>query len=319
MRITKLAAICLAVSILITGCGLGNHADIPYDNPSTSYFFSMKDRYEDTFASNLCIVTDKENKEESSDFSAASTLIFDVTNQKVIFAKQVHEKLYPASITKIMTAFVVLKYADLSDTVTFSYNASHITEWGAKLCGFQEGDQMNLKDLLYAFLIYSGNDAGIALAEHIAGSVEAFADLMNQEAKALGATNSHFVNPHGLHDDEHYTTTYDIYLIFNALIKNDLFLDMIHSKSINVNYTTAKQETKSADFYSTNRYLVGKAKAPEGITVIGGKTGTTQKAGSCLVLYSQDSAENDYISVVFRATDGNALFDQMTGLLKLIP
>ncbi|MEG2441092.1 MAG: D-alanyl-D-alanine carboxypeptidase, partial [Acetivibrio sp.] len=231
----------------------------------------------------------------------------------------VYKRLYPASITKIMTAYVAFKYADLHDTVTFSYDASHITEWGASLCGFAEGDQVNMQDLLTAFLVCSGNDAGIAIAEHISGSVDEFAKLMNKEAKALGATQSHFVNPHGLHDEKHYTTPYDIYLIFNALIKNENFINIIHTKDIEVTYSSKSGEIKSKTFTSTNRYLCGKEVPPEGVTVIGGKTGTTFKAGSCLVLYSKGSNEHDYISIVFKAENGDRLFYQMTELLKLIP
>ena len=117
-----------------------------------------------------------------------------------------------------MTALVVLKKGELTDSVTVSYNASHIPVAGAKVCGFEEGDVITMDALLHCLLIYSGNDAGIAIAEHMSGSEENFVRIMNSEAKRIGASHTNFVNSHGLHDDNHYTTAYDMYLIFNELI-----------------------------------------------------------------------------------------------------
>lgn len=301
----------------LNGCRGNNPADIDYSNENTAFGYTAET--ETLFSEDLCVPTAEELKGNDSTITAKSSLIFDVTKQSILYADNIYQKLYPASITKIMTAYVALKYGNLDDTVTVGYNASHITEWGAKLCGFNEGDTIKLRDLLHAFLVYSGNDAGVAIAEHISGSVEDFADLMNQEANALGATHSHFVNPHGLHDDDHYTTAYDIYLIFNELIKNQEFTDIIHSKDVTVTYTLADGTKTTKTFANTNRYLTGKEEAPDGVTVIGGKTGTTSKAGSCLVLYSEDETGDDYISIVFKAENGDSLFYQMSELLQMIP
>ena len=145
-----------------------------------------------------------------------------------------------------------------------------------------------MRDLLYSFLVFSGNDAGVAIAEHVGGSVEKFVDMMNDEVKDLGAIDSHFVNPHGLHDDKHYTTVYDLYLVFHELLQYDTFMDIINQPNYKAKYTDKDGKKHTKYFKTTDRYLIGTATAPKGVKVIGGKTGTTQKAGSCLILYSKD-------------------------------
>lgn len=317
MRHKILAGSMIIFALGISGCSFSGGPDIGYQGSSP--VLELSSFTQDTFAGSLCVVPVSEAKNKDSQFSASSTLIFDVTSQEILHADNIYKKLYPASVTKIMTAYVALKYGNLDDTVTFSYDAAHITEWGAKLCGFKEGDQVNLGELLHAFLLFSGNDAGIAIAEHISGSVKEFAGLMNEEAQKLGATGSHFVNPHGLHDDKHYTTTYDVYLIFNELIKNPAFVEIINAKSCTVKYKDKDKKSHTVTYENTNRYINGKMDAPKGVTVIGGKTGTTNKAGSCLVLYSQGKNEHDYISVVFHADTGDSLFAQMSSLLEMIP
>lgn len=137
---------------------------------------------------------------------------FNLATNTVTYAQNIYEKLYPASTTKILTAYIALKYGNLEDYVTVSENAADQAS-DSSVCGLKAGDVVQLKDLLYGMMLKSGNDAAIAIAEHIGGSVEGFADMMNQEALAMGATRSHFVNPNGLPDENHYTSVYDLYLI----------------------------------------------------------------------------------------------------------
>lgn len=247
--------------------------------------------------------------------TAGASLMVNDTDGKMLYSHNIYKKLYPASITKIVTAFVALKYGNLNDTVTISHSAANITEYGAKLCGFKEGDRIALKDLLYSFLIYSGNDAGVAIAEHIAGDTKSFAVMMNREMKNIGAKHTHFVNPHGLHNNKHYTTAYDLYLVFHHLAKNRTFMDIVSRSNYTAKYVDATGKSKSLYFTSTDRYLLGTAKAPTGVTVIGGKTGTTNNAGSCLILYSKGKKNKDYISVVLKAAGPYALYGQMNHLL----
>ena len=167
-------------------------------------------------------------------------------------------------------------------------------------------------------MLASGNDAAVALAEYYSGSVDAFANEMNAAAQAIGATNSHFVNPNGLPDENHYTTVYDMYLIFAKAISLDSFVNIISSTSYDASYTDADGETVEKTWSNTNKYLTGEEDAPDGITVIGGKTGTTNAAGHCLILYVRDTSGNPYISVILRSTSTDVLYSEMVDLLDEI-
>lgn len=311
-------ALLLSVCLCLSGCGsspnalLEDRIDISSDASAAASQSSMHYLSED-----ICVIPkESQTKDQSSLMTAAASLMINDTDKTMLYSHNIYKRLYPASITKIVTALVTLKYGNLEDTVTVSYNASHITEYGAKLCGFAEGDKIVLKDLLYSFLICSGNDAGVAIAEHIAGDVNSFAKMMNQEVKALGAVHSHFVNPHGLHDKKHYTTAYDLYLVFHELIKNETFLDIIQQSGYTAKFTDKNNKSKKLYFLTTDRYLVGRATAPAGVKVIGGKTGTTFNAGSCLILYSKGKENKSFVSVVLKAPGAYDLYAQMNYLLS---
>lgn len=314
----KLICIILTMTVL-TGCSKTTDIILPYPNSSNDVLEQVNNtQVADFFANNLSIIPDELNHMEDARITAESALIINSSKDKVIFANDIYNRMYPASLTKLITALVVLENADLSDTVTISKNAANITESGAKLCGFEEGDKITLETLLNSLLVYSGNDAGLAIAEHVGGSEEEFARMMNETIKKVGAVHSHFVNPHGLHNDNQYTTAYDLYLVFHELIKYDEFVSIINQATYIAKYENSVGEVQEKTFLNTNRYLKGTENAPEGITVIGGKTGTTNMAGNCLVLYSKDSNDNSYISVILHADGGNSLFYQMTSLLDMI-
>ncbi|MDD7403063.1 MAG: serine hydrolase [Butyribacter sp.] len=312
-------ALILCVCLCLSGCGSSPNAMFENSRVSVSSVSNTQDTVNTSMeylSKDICVIPKNGQTQPKSSFmTAKAALMINDSDQKMLYSQNIYKRVYPASITKIVTALVALKYGNLSDTVTISYNASHITEYGAKLCGFQEGDKIVLKDLLYSFLICSGNDAGIAIAEHIAGDVDSFAKMMNKEMKAIGAVHSHFVNPHGLHDKKHYTTAYDLYLVFHKLIQNETFLDIIHQPGYTAKFTDKNNKSKSLYFLSTDRYLIGRATPPSGVTVIGGKTGTTSDAGSCLILYSKGSDNKDYISVVLKAPGAYDLYAQMNYLL----
>ena len=241
--------------------------------------------------------------------------LFNLNERSVEYGYRLYDKLYPASTTKLMTAYLALKYGKLEDmvTVTDSVTGFAIDE---VVCGLYPGGQVKLYDLLCGLLLKSGNDCGVAIAEYISGSVEAFAELMNEEAKELGATGTHFVNPHGLHEDDHYTTAYDLYLIFNACIQNDTFKEIISMSSYTMSIGDAAGNTHSLEVLPTNYYSLGKTEAPEGIKVFGGKTGTTDQAGCCVILYSEDMEAHPYISVIMGAEDKAFLYQEMNRLLE---
>lgn len=316
----KLVVIVMSMCLLLSGCSK-EEIMLSYSSDSNSVALADLDDGGESqlFAADLSVIPIGEDTGADEELSAESVLLVDATDNKAVYADNIYQKMYPASITKIVTALVALQNCDLDDVVVISHNAANIKEDGAKLCGFKEGNQIVMRDLLSAFLVYSGNDAGVAIAEHVAGSVEQFAHMMNEEAKELGAVGSHFVNPHGLHDDEHYTTAYDIYLFFNELTRNyGTFVDIISSGVVKINYKGTDGSPASRTFSSTDRYLVGTQTPPDGVTVIGGKTGTTSLAGSCLVLYSEGENAHKYISVVLKAASGDDLFTQMNDLLSKI-
>ncbi|MBD5547486.1 MAG: D-alanyl-D-alanine carboxypeptidase [Lachnospiraceae bacterium] len=310
-----------SVLLLLTGCGQSRF-DIPYSIDSEVSSFRVINLEEERgtavpFASGLCVVNSNIESGDVDMAAASGAGLFDIKNCSTLYAKNPHEKLYPASLTKVMTALVAIKNGSNDMLLTASANVK-IQESGAQVCGIKEGDQMTLDQALHLLLINSANDAAVLIAEGIAGSVEAFADMMNEEALLLGATNTHFVNPHGLPDDNHYTTVYDMYLIMNEAINYTSFNDIIHMDSYTTVYTDKNGASKEITVNNTNRYIQGTAQAPSGITVMGGKTGTTNAAGHCLILLSRDSSSNPYISIIMRAESGELLYSQMTDLLEEI-
>ncbi|MCR4923580.1 MAG: D-alanyl-D-alanine carboxypeptidase [Lachnospiraceae bacterium] len=306
----------MAFCLLLTACGgkLDRAYDVNSSNPSYTIGAPNKDITARAFAEDLCVVSENISGGLDLSLSEASGL-FDISKSTTIVAKNANKVMNPASLTKVMTALLALKYGKLDDTLIASPNVN-ITESGAQLLKLSEGDKMTLEEALYALLIYSANDVGVLIAEYISGSVEDFALLMTREAHDLGATNTNFKNPHGLTDEEHYTTVYDLYLIFNEAMKYEKFLEIIGCKEHELQYFSAGGQTKTKTITNTNSYLNGGTEVPENVIVIGGKTGTTDAAGSCLILLSNDINANPYISVVLNAGDREQLYEQMSRLLK---
>lgn len=271
----------------------------------------------DSFAKDLCVTSKDVSGKTASVEEGSSAILCDLNGTNVLFAKNVHERREPASLTKVLTALVALKYGNLDDVYTASSNVE-ITESGATLVGLKAGDTMTLDQALHGLLMSSGNDAAVLIAEGIGQSVDGFCTMMNEEARRLGATNSHFVNPHGLTAEDHYVTAYDMYLIFKEAIKYDEFNQIINSTTYSTVYKNQNGEPKEMKCETTNLFLKGNYAPPDNIKVIGGKTGTTMAARNCLVLYSRDSAGNPYVSVILKCSERGILYEQMTGLLAEI-
>ncbi len=311
----------LIVAMLLAGCG--KKYSLPYNGNLGSSSFQItangvsNDVY-DTFASDLCIASCDYTEGALVDgdrFYSAG--LFDLKNQSVLYAKNMHTRLNPASLTKIMTALVAFKYSSLDDIITCGKNVQ-ITESGAQLVGLKEGDHLTMNQALHCLLMFSANDAAVAIAEHISGSTEAFAELMNEEARALGATNCNFVNPHGLTDENHYVTAYDLYLIFHEVMKYDDFVSIIQMPSYDSIYHDMEGNEKTMSFSTTNQFLKDAYHAPDGITIIGGKTGTTNAARNCLILLAKDASGNPYIAVILGDEERGMLYDDMILLLSQI-
>ncbi len=304
------------------GCGRVSY-EMPYTASSEISSFRIVNQKEsselaDPFAKDICVAGTDGILLDSVDMSRASAAgLFDINRKNTIYAKNIHEKLYPASLTKVMTALVAIKHGSTDMKLTASGNV-RLQEPGAQVCGIKEGDQMTLNQALHLLLINSANDAGVVIAEGIGGSLEGFAEMMNEEAAAIGATNTHFTNPHGLPDDNHYTTAYDMYLIMNAAVKYQLFNEIIQMDNYTTVYYDKNGAEKDISVKNSNAYIQGNATVPSGVTVLGGKTGTTNAAGNCLVLISRDSSSNPYISIIMRSEGRDALYEQMTDLLEEI-
>ena len=321
MRMISLAASFLTVILILGGAGYFYYQYQAKRQPLYCALYEAEHYNQslyqgDFFAQDLCVASENIPLEGfSDDMSLHAAGLFDVGQAQVLYADRLYARLYPASTTKILTAYLTLKYGNLEDVVTVTDTAVSYFEPEATLCGLQAGDQLTLYDLLCGLVLASGNDNAVVIAEHLAGSVEGFAEKMNQEALALGATHTHFTNPHGLHDDDHYTTAYDLYLMFNACIKDSRFLDIIGMKSYTGTLTGADGSVRTEEWSASNYYSAGLKEAPPGIQVVGGKTGTTDQAGSCVVLYDLDSAGKPFISIVMGAGDKEILYNDMSGIL----
>ena len=211
--------------------------------------------------------------------ASEGAVLMDAATGQVLYGKNQDQQFYPASITKVMTALVVLEHCNLNDVVTFSASATTNLESGAVSLGITEGDQLTVEQCLYGLLLKSANEIGNGLAEHVAGSVDAFADLMNAKARELGCRNTNFENPHGLNDENHKTTPYDMALIMRAALQNETFRKIDTTRSYEFPATSqaaARTITMGHKMmYPTDsRYYEG---------IIGGKTGYTSKAGNTLV------------------------------------
>lgn len=292
---------------------------VSYDADYENNLAAAHTNQETFFAEDLCVVNGQTALEVYADSSAFhATLLFDKTDKKVLLASNVHKKLYPASTTKIITLYLALKYGNLEDTVTISENAVSVPS-DSSVAGLMQGDTLLLKDLLYGLMLPSGNDAAVAVAEHISGTTEDFVSLMNEEARRLGATNTHFMTPHGYQNENHYTTAYDLYLMLNEAVTIPEFCEIVGTSEHRAQIKDVSGQTRTIDWMQTNWFINGTKKAPEGVTVMGGKTGTTDEAGACLTLYVQDANDREYFAILMGAPDKTYLYDSMYRLLSVIP
>lgn len=249
--------------------------------------------------------------------ASSAAILVEASTGKILYEKNAYEKMYPASTTKVMTAILVLENCDLNEMATVSHNAIYSLPNGYVNANLQEGEEISVKDLMYALMVKSANDAAIVLAEHISGSVENFADKMNEKAKEIGCKNTHFVNPNGIHNENHYTTAYDLYLMASYGMKNETFRKYVSTTSYTLPATN-KYPTNDRICLTTNDMLRPKSKYYDE-NVIGIKTGYTAEAKNCLIAGAQGN-DTELISVILhsgtnaeglseRYVDTAALFD----------
>ena len=311
----------MVLALLVSGCGKKQPDPNAYRIYESSYNYRITAAapVEEVplFAGKLCIAGDKDIGTKKVDSSVAEAgAVFNNTTRDTVYAQNVYDKMYPASTTKILTAYLAIKYGNLDEVYTVSEHACD-QAYDSSVAKLSPGDQMTLRDLLYGLMLASGNDAAIAIAEGMDGDEATFVKRMNEEAKKLGATKSHFVTPNGLHDEEHYTTAYDMYLIYSAALEKKAFRKLISATEYTSRFKGAGGAAKELTWTTTNGYLTGDYKMPGGITVVGGKTGTTGQAGYCLVLLSENEKKEQLVSIVFHADCRSNLYHLMSQILAM--
>lgn len=227
---------------------------------------------------------------QEPEVAAEGAVLIDGASGKVLYGKNADQQFYPASITKVMTALLTLERCSMGDVVGFSASATTNLESGAVSLDITEGDRLTVEQCLYGLLMKSANEIGNGLAEHMAGSVSGFAELMNARARELGCTNTHFANPHGLNDASHKTTPHDMALIMRAALQNEVFRRITTTRTYDFPATKkagARTITMGHKmiYPSDSRYYEG---------VVGGKTGYTSLAGNTLVT----GAERDGVLLI---------------------
>lgn len=241
----------------------------------------------------------------SSSIYAEAAVLMEASTGTILYEKKCHKKMYPASITKIMTALLTIENCSLDETVTFSENAVNSLSYDDANIACQVGEEMTVKECLYALMLSSANEVATALGEHIAGSTAKFADMMNERAKQAGATDTHFVNANGLHDENHYVTAYDMAMITRAASEYPLFNEIVNSTT----YTIKKNNKRTEPFTSYQRHkMVWPTSGYYYDGIIGGKTGYTDQSGTTLVTYAKKNGMT-IISVVLNSNGNNVYND----------
>lgn len=223
--------------------------------------------------------------------SAKSAILMEANTGAILYAKNIHEKLYPASTTKILTAYIARQHSSLDEMVEYSSEAvNSINWWEDANIGIKAGEAITMEQSLYSLMVGSANECANAIGEHISGSIEAFVELMNQTAQELGCKDSHFVTTNGKHDENHYTTAYDMALIAQQYFADDLLCKMSNTSS----YVIPASATLSQQLIpnSKNKLLAGKEYAYE--YLVGSKTGYTDVARQSLV----SCAEKDGLKLI---------------------
>lgn len=243
--------------------------------------------------------------------NSPSVLLMDPETGKILYSKNAFEQRYPASTTKLMTAILAMENCKLDDVATVSHNAIYSIPVGYSHANLQEGEELTIEQLLNVLLIPSANDAAIVIAEHIAGSVEKFADMMNAKAEELGCLNTHFINPNGVHIENHYSTAYDLALIGKYAMK---FGDIMRIAKVS-QYTlpkTNKYNKEDRIFNATNG-LITKNDEYYYQYATGLKTGYTDKSGYCIVT----TAEKNNVKLLVVVLGSDSIKDRYEDCIKL--
>ena len=262
-----------------------NSANSSSNNSSSNISYIGPDLYDASSTVSGSNIVGFTTSNMPSTYSGA-TLLMEQSTGEILYGKNIYEKMYPASTTKIMTAILTIENCKLTDTAIASHNAVFSVPSGYSHANIQEGEELTIEELLNVLLIPSANDAAYVLAEHIAGSVDAFSDMMNAKAKELGCLNTHFVNPNGIHNENHYSTAYDMALIGKYAMKSIVFRQIVSKTSCSLPATNKYAKTDRL-FNTTNELIKpNSSSSPTNYYyqyATGAKTGYTDAAANCIV------------------------------------
>lgn len=240
------------------------------------------------------------------EISAKAAILIEANTGVVLYAKNVHEHMYPASTTKLMTALIAYENSALDDIVNFSYDAVFSLEPGSANIGIDPGQAMDMEECLYGIMVGSANEVANAIAEHVGGSMDGFADMMNAKVNSLGLKDTHFTNANGLQNEEHYTSAYDLAMIAKEFFSYEALTKIGNTPSYHFEATS----TQPDDFYVRNKHkLINGEVAYEGIK--GGKTGYTSVANECLVTCDEQNGMK-LICVVMNEDSPKQFYDTVT-------
>ena len=240
---------------------------------------------------------------------AASAILIEPTTGLILFEKNAHEIHYPASTTKLMTTLLAIENSALNETVTCSYDSVYEIEFDSSRIWVDVGEELIMQDALYAILLASANDVSYAVAEHVGGTLENFVQMMNDKAKELGCLNTHFMNPHGLDHNEHYTTAYDLAQIARAAIQYPIFRKISGSRNYEMPTTNLCDETR---WISNTHRMIKKTIPYDG--VFAGKTGYTDIARTTLVTCAERNGLT-LICVLMKVSTGDQAYIDAANLL----
>lgn len=262
---------------------------------------------------------------EVPETTAGAALVADLTTGEILYEKNADSRMYPASLTKIMTGILTIENVSLGVTLTADDDIAAVEPTILKM---KAGEQIKAKDALYCMLIASCNDLAVLFAKHISGSTAEFAKLMNQKAEELGCENTHFVNPHGLHDEDHYTTARDLFKIVSYCMKNDLFREIVGMTEYT--YTRGKgalnpgkEETvKTTNWLlnntTTSIYVGPDKRTPKYDGCIGIKTGYDDEAKGCMIAAAEKDGTT-IVSIVLRSDgDTSGIYERVVDSIKLL-
>ena len=247
---------------------------------------------------NDCVIVESEYSfSEEPEINGHAAILIDIDTGAILYSKNAHEKMYPASITKIMTALLAVENCAMEDTFIFTQDILNALPWDAAKYGYVAGEEVGIRDLLYVLMLRSANEVAIGLGMKIAGTEAEFGKLMTEKAKEIGAVNTNFVNATGLHDDNHYTTAYDMALIAMEAMENATFAEVWGTPNYIVNPTNIESDV--VRIWNRHNMMVN-TNAAYYSYANGGKTGYTDEAGRTLVTYASRDGRN-LICVVMKS------------------